>query len=269
MKVTFWGVRGSFAVHGRPYLQFGGSTSCASLEINQNHLIIIDAGTGLRDLGRFLLSQKIRPKISLFITHFHLDHIIGLPSFQALYDPEIILHLYSPLKSHETLRLFDSLMGGRFFPVIFSKTPCRKEIHSIEERMEIEGIVIKAHHLPHPGGNLALRFEKDGKSLIFATDVEPLNEKWDEKMVAYAWKANYLIGEAMFTPEEYTQEKKGWGHSSWRVTLQLAQAASCENLIFSHWNPDYDDRKIKAIIAMAKKEFPRVFGARPGWKIEL
>lgn len=269
MELIFWGTRGSFAVQGKPYLQFGGATSCISLEIKENHIIIVDAGTGLRDLGRFLLSRKRKPRITLFITHFHLDHIMGLPSFQPLYDPETIITFYSPIKKESTLTLINHFMGGRFFPLSFSQTPCQKEIHLIQKEMEIDGFSIRANPLPHPGGNLALRFEKKGLSLVYATDVEPPEGKWDEAMIDFAREATYLIGEAMFTPEEYAQGKKGWGHSSFKTTVSLAQKAGCRHLILTHWNPDYDDRKIKQLLQSIKREFPQTFGAKAGWKINL
>lgn len=269
MLVRFWGVRGSFPVHGQKYLEFGGATSCASIEIDENNLLVIDAGTGLRDLGHFLSKKRLKPKISLFITHFHLDHIMGLPSFQPIYEDDTWMTIYSPLNPSETRLLLNSLMGGFFFPLVFSETRAHKKIYRLREKINLGGVVISFASLPHPGGNVALRFDRGNKSIVFATDAEPHKESWDEKVVALAAGATYLVGDAMFTPWEYRRGKEGWGHGSWRAALNLAKEAGCSNLILSHWNPNHDDQKIRAILSRVKKEFRPVYGAKPGWKINL
>lgn len=269
MLVRFWGVRGSFPVHGKKYLEFGGATSCASIEIDVNNLLIIDAGTGLRDLGHFLSKQRLKPKISLFITHFHLDHIMGLPSFQPLYEEGTSITIYSPLNPSTTRLLLDCLMGGFFFPVVFSETPADKKIYQLKKKINLGEVVISFAPLPHPGGNVALRFEMRKKSIVFATDAEPPKENWDEKLLALAAGATYLVGDAMFTPREYAQGKEGWGHGSWRAALKLAREAGCHNLVLTHWNPNHDDQKIKAILSRIKRDFRSVYGAKPGWMINL
>lgn len=269
MLVRFWGVRGSFPVHGKKYFEFGGATSCASIEIDDNNLLVIDAGTGLGDLSRFLSRRKAKPKITLFITHFHLDHIMGLLSFKPLYEDDTLITIYSPLNPSTTRMLLDSLMGGFFFPVVFSETPAHKKIYRLKKTIHLGEVVISSVALPHPGGNVALRFERGNKSIVFATDAEPQKENWDEKVLALAAGATYLVGDAMFTPKEYAKGKRGWGHGSWRAALKLARQAGCHNLILAHWNPAYDDQKIRAILTRIKKEFRPIYGAKPGWKINL
>jgi len=269
MLVRFWGVRGSFAVQGKKYLFFGGATSCASIEIDKDNLLIIDAGTGIKDLGYFLSRQKRKPEMSLFLTHFHLDHIMGLPSFQPLYEEDTILNIYSALSPASTRFLLDRLMGGSFFPKTFSRTASQKKIYQLGREMQLGEVIISSAPLPHPGGSLALRFERESRSIVFATDAEPPEEKWGERIVTLARGATYLVGDAMFTPREYAQGKKGWGHASWRAALKLAREADCSHLVLSHWNPDHDDRMIRAIISQIRKEFPRLYGARPGSKIIL
>jgi len=269
MLVRFWGARGSFAVQGKKYLGFGGATSCASIEIDKNKLLIIDAGTGIKDLGYFLSRQKPKPEINLFLTHFHLDHIMGLPSFQPLYEEDTILNIYSPLSPASTRILLDRLMGGSFFPLTFSRTASQKKIYQLGKKMQLGEVIISSAPLPHPGGNLALRFEKEYRSIVFATDAEPPEEKWEERVINLAWGATYLVGDAMFTPREYAQGKKGRGHASWRAALKLAREAGCSHLVLSHWNPDHDDQMIRAIISRIRKKFFRVYGARPGWQINL
>ncbi len=269
MLITFWGTRGSFPVQGKKYTEFGGATICVSIEMEDNNLLVIDAGTGLRDLGHFLSRKKKKPKINLFITHFHLDHLLGLPFFQPLYEADTSMTIYSPFNPSITRLLLDRFMGDFYFPVVFSETPASKKFFRLKNKIKISRIVVSFAPLPHPGGNVALRFEWGNKSIVFATDAEPRGGIWDKKVMTIAAGATYLVGEAMFTPREYAKGKKGWGHGSWRSTLKLAREAGCCNLILTHWNPDYDDKKIKTILSQIEREFYPVYGAKPGMKINL
>lgn len=269
MILKFWGTRGSFPVAGRHYLRFGGTTSCASLEVDEETYVVVDAGTGIRKLGESLAQRGNLKRIFLFLTHFHLDHVSGLPSFAPLYDSKFSLTIYSPLSVFETRRQLDRLMGGRFFPVSFSATGCQKEIRPLRGKVDLGPLTAYSFPLPHPQGNVGLRFERDGCSVVFATDAEPLEGRWSKEVVESVREAACLIAEGMFTPEEYRQGKKGWGHGTWRDAVTLAREARCRQLILSHWNPGHEDGKIKAIINAARQEYSLVYGARPGLKLKV
>jgi len=269
MILQFWGARGSFAVSGPEYLEFGGATPCASLQADSRNFYLIDAGTGIRKCGEFLAAHLPGAKLTLFLTHFHLDHIVGLPSFQPLYDPRTLLVIYSSLKPEETRQQLDRLMGHLFFPVSFSETACQKEIRQFRDSFSLGPVTLKTVTLPHPQGNTGLRFEGEGGSVVFATDAEPSEAGWSEEIINWAAEADYLVADAMFTPEEYANGKKGWGHGTYEAAVNLAQQARCKHLVLSHWNPQHDDRRVKEIINRVRQKWPQAQGAKPGLKIEI
>ncbi len=269
MILEFWGTRGSYPVAGREYLRFGGATACASLAVDEEFLLVIDAGTGIRKLGECLEQGKKIKRVFLFLTHFHLDHVSGLPSFASLYDPEFTLVIYSPVSASETRRQLDRLMGGRFFPVSFSATGCQKEVRPLRSKITLGPLTVYSFPLPHPQGNVGLRFAEGGRSVVFATDAEPVGGRWSREVIEGVREATCLIAEGMFTPEEYRRGKKGWGHGTWKDAVRLAREAKCQQLILSHWNPGHEDEKIKAIIDQAREKFSPVYGARPGLKLKI
>ena len=269
MKLEFWGVRGTTPVSGRDKVFVGGSTPCASLRSAAGDILIVDAGTGIRDLGEELLREAgdggIR--VHLLLTHFHLDHIIGLPFFRPMYSPRTMITFYSNEPPAETEKKLGGLMGGRYFPVDLKDTAARKEFIQVPANPFAVGAVRVSYcPLIHPQGSIAYKFGEKGKSLVFATDTENPENGIDEQLAAFAWGANGLIYDAMFTPEEYLAGKRGWGHSTWLEGTRIAAAAAVRWLFLSHWNPDGTDRQIKEMIRQAGARFPRTIGARRGLK---
>lgn len=272
MELRFWGVRGTFPVSDRNIRKYGGNTPCASLRLRGGEILIVDAGTGLKKLGERLLEEHRgkRFQISLFLTHFHLDHIIGFPFFGPLFSPNFSIDVFAHCSSEETEYYLKGLMAGRYFPLKFEETPSKKTIRSLDkEPLRIATVEVFSCPLHHPQGSVALKFQEGENSAVFATDTEHPEDGCDEKLASFARESEILVYDAMFTPEEYEKGRKGWGHSTWLAGTKIAQRANVQNLYLSHFNPDHPDDLVDEIVASAKKEFPCSYGAREGLVIKL
>jgi len=258
-----WGSRGTAPVSDPKKNKYCGNTMCSSLRIPQKERIVIDAGTGIIEMGRQLENEeKGKPRdIHLLLTHFHLDHIMGLPFFPLLYSPETTITFYSPLPLKETKKYLSGLMAERYFPIDFQDTPSQKIIRTVPpETFRIGRVEIDSFPLHHPQGCLAYRFQFAGKTLVFSTDTEHPEKGVDKELAAFCRDADILVYDATFTPEDYL-DKKGWGHSTWLAGTELAAEAGVKSLFLSHFNPDYDDQKIDGIILSAREKFTRTFAA--------
>lgn len=265
MKLEFWGVRGTAPVSGRDKNKYGGHTLCASVITSQGEWIIIDSGTGIIKLGDSLLRRKKdKPlKLHLFLTHFHLDHIIGLPFFAPLYSPRTTLNFYSAYDPEQTERHLNGLMAGKYFPVKMKDTPSRKIYKKIPEKgLSLGDVRISTCPLHHPQGSVAYKIEENDKRIVFATDTEHGENRLDKKLVSFARGVDILIYDAMFTPKEYESGKRGWGHSTWLEGTRVALKARVRRLYLSHFNLRHSDDKVDAFISLARQKFPRTYGAQ-------
>lgn len=272
MELTFWGVRGTIPVSGKNTNKYGGYTSCASLVSSDKDIIIIDAGTGIINLGKRLKEkQSVETlRIHLLLTHFHLDHIMGIPFFTPLYSPETTITFYASSPPRDTEKYLSGLMSGRYFPVKFGETKSKKIFKKIpQSNFTIGGVSISHCPLNHPQGSLAFNLREEDRNVIFATDTEHPEKGFDEKLVSFAEKAYLFIYDATFTPSEYRIGKRGWGHSTWLEGTKIAKKADVMNLYLSHFNPFHSDSRVDTIISQARKQFSRTNGARKGLKKKL
>jgi ribonuclease BN (tRNA processing enzyme) len=271
MELEFWGVRGTAPVSGRDTVRFGGHTPCAALRSSAGELLVIDAGTGIKRLGERLMAEsgKAGFKVDLLLTHFHLDHITGLPFFAPLYAPQAVIQFYSPAAPKETEKYLGGLQMGSYFPVAFKETASQKRFLKPDEAGFSIG-TFRISHCPlnHPQGCVAYRVEEGGLSVVFATDTEPPEYGYDERLAAFIRGATYFICDATFTPQEY-RVRQGWGHSTWLDGTNLARTAGVKNLMLSHFNPDHNDSQITEMVRLARKEFRRTFAAREGWSVRI
>ena len=273
MVVRFWGVRGSVASPGSGTLKTGGNTSCVEVSC-AGQTVIFDLGTGLRPLGDALL-RKGPVRAHLFLSHYHWDHIAGLPFFAPAYDPKSELTIHGAMRRGRDVRqILSGQMIDPYFPVDLGALNARLRFVTLQDGglAHVGAAVVTAAELNHPGGALGFRLEHDGRSMVYATDFEH-GTAADERLVELARGADLMIFDAQYTPAEYegngVPSKKGWGHSTYQMGARLAGRAGVKKLALYHHAPDRDDKDIEKLAALAKKLHAGAFAAREGMELAL
>jgi len=272
MLVEFGGVRGTAPVSGKDVVKYGGNTLCAHLNLSEEEVVIIDAGTGIRKLGEKLMKEMGNRTLvcHIFLTHFHIDHIIGIPLFAPLYSNDVTLYFYAPAPPEETEKYLGALMAGRLFPVEFSESPSLKRFNSApQSNFRLGELDISTGPLRHPQGSIAYKIKGKEKTIVISTDTEHPKEGVDERLVSFVSEVDYFVYDAFFTPEEYEAGKQGWGHSTWLAGVEVAKAAGVKSLYLSHFNPNHPDRQIDDILSLARKKFAKTMAAREGLQLTI
>lgn len=271
MYVRFWGVRGSTPTPQMENMRYGGNTSCVEVRVN-GQLFVFDCGTGFRNLGKHLAREQTHPlQAHIFITHFHWDHIQGIPFFSPLYegpDNEFVFHASSRTRTLQ--RALEEQMADPYFPVNMTEMAARRRFCDLSEgRMELGGCRIHSRWLNHPQGCLGFRLEAPQGVLVYATDNEPGDAAFDRAVRELAAGADVLIYDAQYLPEEYEARRRGWGHSHWREAVNVVMESGARELILFHHDPDHDDQCLDSIVADARNYFPSVRAAAEGMQIQL
>lgn len=279
MKITFFGVRGTSPVIGAQYSEYGGETTCILIEGEQGEKIIIDAGTGLRNLGKKLIKENSDPKALLLMTHYHLDHVSGLPSFSPLYDGNWRLIAAAPVMNNQTVdQVLERLFAEPFWPLQVDTLPARVEFITLpgeisKSPFQYGGLEINWTSLHHPGGATAYRIDepKTGNSFIFATDVEWEESTPEEKEVFISICTNPVPADLLVFDGQYCginyKKYRGWGHTAWQAAVEVSRLVKAGRLLITHHDPDNDDKKLKEIENQLKKERPESALARDGMQI--
>jgi len=274
MKVKFYGVRGSLPVCGKGFERYGGNTTCLCVtRETANRIFIIDAGTGIRNLGKDLVARRYKQElINISFTHFHMDHIQGFPFFAPAYDPTQrigMLVMGSERKLKNVKDIFSTQMQQDYFPVQLDGMGAQFEFPSLGDDETIYGAHVTAVPQFHkfPGGSYGLRIEDASGTLVVCTDVEHINGP-DHAIVKLAENADLLIHDGQYTEEEYTK-CKGWGHSTWKQAIDVAIRANVKKLIITHHDPDHDDDFLDRMEEMSKKEFPNCEFAKEGMEVTV
>lgn len=265
MELRFWGTRGSIPSPGPRTVRYGGNTPCLEVRSSTGALVIFDAGTGIRELGRSLSERAGSGAISgdIFLSHAHWDHIQGLPFFAPFYDAGNRFRIWSAAELTPTVqRVVREQMAPGVFPVDFNKLKANITFHSLDDDAhEGDGFRMSMIPLRHPGGALGYRLaDREGThdALVYISDNE-LGESsayqsapdWRERLVEFVRGATVLVHDATYTGEEY-ERYRGWGHSQVSDVVALAVDAGVERLVLYHHNPERSDEDVDANIASAQ-----------------
>lgn len=305
-SVKFYGCRGSIPVSGPNHVRYGGATSCVAVRVGDRE-IILDAGSGLVTLSNDLVQRYIQTQEPLqphvFMTHTHLDHLIGLPYFAPLYMPDSTVSIWGPHNARfdsfeETI---DAFMSPPFFPVPryemqaeigFSEIgeadavyflsdnaepvqcrprhPADRHLVPDADRVELTLDCMRGYNHPKSGVNM-YRIRAAGKTVVYATDTEGF-VSGDRRLIEFARGADLLIHDGMYTEERYVSmpvPTQGYGHSTVKIATALAEAAGVKRLFLFHHDPGNDDDVLDAVEARGKKLFAETRVAYDGLEVEL
>lgn len=305
MKIKFWGVRGSIPCPGPQTVKYDGNTACLELRFDGlKRIIVIDAGTGIRELGQYIMANDFHKSTlmaEIFLTHTHWDHIHGFPYFIPIYIPGTKLKVYGPVTYEEDS--LQNVLGGqlvyRYFPMRHAELSSEIEYVDLKEgRFDLrDGIILTTKYLNHPVLCLGYRFEYRGKVFCTAYDTEPFRNlfctdpddpSYDEA-IAYEGElvakeenqrieefiagADFVISDTQHTMEEYETSKVGWGHSSFEHAIAAAKRARVKRLALFHHEPVRTDTQMDELTRKyCNSDYSgdtEVFFAREGMEIEI
>ena len=270
-RLKFWGVRGSIPTPGPGTVRYGGNTSCVEVRTD-SQIIILDAGTGLRLLGRELMAEfEGQPlELTLLLTHTHWDHIQGLPFFLPVYEPQNNIRILGYEGSRQSL---DTVLTGQmespFFPIGLPQVPANVRIEELKDlEFTIGPVRVQAQRANHPGTCVGYRLFMPGGSIAFFPDHEAhtarggsnqmpaasagVDNSQDPKMIEFLRGADVLIMDTQYDSQEYAQHI-GWGHGCVDDVVELALRAQIKRLFLFHHDPEHDDAKISHMVADARK----------------
>ena len=269
--VKFWGVRGSIPTPGLENLVYGGNTPCVEVRLPHGEILIIDGGTGVRQLGLSLVQSADEKPLALnfLMTHFHWDHVQGIPFFTPLYSAANEITFYSGRPAAQLQDILQGQMTHPYFPVDFNLLAARRAFEQVDsDGLKFGSVTVRCFPLHHPQGAFGYRIESHGAVLVHASDREHGHPKLDRVLIEHARDADVLIYDAQYTPDEYEQ-RRGWGHSTWLEAARVAKEAGVKQLVLFHHDPSHDDECIARITEDARTEFRNTEAAREGMTIEL
>jgi phosphoribosyl 1,2-cyclic phosphodiesterase len=275
VNVTFWGVRGSVPTPGPDTARYGGNTSCVSVQAEPASLVVLDAGTGICQLGNHFPSDVER--VDILLTHLHMDHIIGLGFFSGLYREGLDVHMWGPDSTIGKLReRLSRYLSPPLFPVRIRELPCRLSLHSLPlAPFSLPSFDVMATLVCHPGATVGYRISGSA-TVAYLPDHEPAlgvrsfpeAARWTSGYELVA-NADVLIHDAQYTDDEYGA-RPGWGHSAIRHTVALAELASVRQLVPFHHDPSHDDARLDALYdAIEEPAGMAVTPAREGLSLTL
>lgn len=278
MKIRFWGVRGSIPTPGNETVRYGGNTPCLEVRLDNDELVIFDAGSGIRNFGDDLMNNGASLNAHLLITHPHWDHIQGFPFFKPAFISGNELTIIGTERPEKSLsEVISEQMNRIYFPVQLNELKAKIHFRPIKKEGDIElpGCTVKAIYVNHPGFTVGYRLEHEGKTLVYISDNEPydreaasnlsnfepaVREKFEsikgapnQRIYDFCRGADVLVHDATYTPEEYI-DRVGWGHSHYLFTLRVAAEAGVKRLILFHHDPTHDDEKVDDILKKCRKE---------------
>jgi len=268
LRVQFWGTRGSIPSPGSKTVRYGGNTPCVEVRTPEGWLIILDAGTGMRELGRSLLSRANGAPIKgdIFLTHAHWDHIQGIPFFGPIFQRGNHFTIWGSHSLEANIdRVVRDQMNPVVFPVTFEELDATIDFCGIAEgKKEVRpGFEVSAFPVRHPGGALGYRFEGtpgNSGAMVYISDNElgsggkyetPVG--WRSKLVDWVKGARVLIHDTTYTSEEY-DHYRGWGHSTYDDAIALAVEAGVRRLVLFHHKPERTDDELDERVTLIRQQ---------------
>jgi len=305
MHITFWGVRGSIPCPGPRTVRYGGNTACIEVTFEDlGRTLIIDAGSGIRDLGNAMMAEKTSQtsiRTDILLTHTHWDHIIGLPFFTPISLPDSQLTIYGPATFGDNS--LKDVIGWQwsypYFPVRQEElASCIKYVDLAEGIFDLgDSIYLRTKYLNHPVLCLGYRIEHRGKTFCTVYDHEPFRNFFcadpdnaayqddmyrqgeqaaaeeNQRIIEFSRHADLLVTDAQYTGEEYSAGKSGWGHSSCEDAIALAHQTNVRSVALFHHDPMRGDAELDKLEAHYHRSStpggPDIFFAREGIKITL
>lgn len=281
--LRFWGVRGSIPTPFRDHLGIGGNTTCVQVVSESGgsgrvsdqasgqasgqaeDILIFDAGTGIRALGSEIAAWPKPPgTIHIFFTHFHWDHLQGLPYFLPLFSPASNLVFHSAHPPEMLRAVLAAQMQAPYFPFLFDQLTSHSEFRAIGAAPQRFGsVTVEAFPLHHPQGSVGFRIVAPQKTAVFAPDHEHGDAATQLGLIAMSQGADVLVYDAQYTPAEY-ESRRGWGHSTWLEAARVAEQAGVKQLVLFHHDPDRNDQAVRRIEEEAREIRPSTFAAFEG-----
>ncbi len=262
MRVKIWGCRGSLPTPGIDILRYGGNSTCLEIITAAGGRLIVDAGSGIRNLGKALCAEKGEREVRFLFTHSHWDHLLGFPFFLPAYASDFTLTFCSGAHAQNTIRSFlVHQMEPPYFPVGFGSIRAKVNFLCDNPRCEdrncrCAGIEVRPIPLNHPNGGYGYKFIEGKAIFVFLTDNE-LSFKHPggpdrDTFVAFCRHADLLIHDAQYTDAEY-ERTRGWGHSTFADATDLAMAAGVRRLGISHHDPDRSDADLNRQVVLCQE----------------
>ena len=272
MEVTFWGVRGSFPCPLSTHMRYGGNTSCVAVQCGK-HLVVLDAGTGIRALGQSILRGP-QKKINLLLSHVHWDHINGFPFFDPAYQAGFQIDIragHLKHQGHSTKDIMAHQMGEPTFPIKLDALSAELSFTDFRsgETFSLDNeIQVRTAPLSHPNEATAYRIEYQDQSMCYVTDTEHTNGTLDTTILNLIQGTDLVIYDSTYTDTEY-ETRAGWGHSTWQEGVRLARAAGAKRLAIFHHDPDHDDAFMDEVANAATALWSGAFVAKEGLTVSL
>jgi len=252
MIIKCWGSRGSIPVSGKQYLHYGGNTTCLEIRTNDDRILIVDAGSGIREAGNSLIATD-RNEFTLLLTHAHWDHIMGFPFFKPIYSRKTTLNIWGcPFAQASIKEMLVRVMEAPNFPVNFDAIHANISYQeTCVEHYTLGSMIITPIALSHPNQGTGYKFEEDGKCFVFLTDNE-LGYKHEggldyQDYLEFSRGADLLFHDAEYKEDEY-KKTRGWGHSIFTDALNLALDAGVKKLGLFHHNQERIDDEVDTIV---------------------
>ncbi len=272
LKVKFWGVRGSIACPSAKYVMFGGNTSCVEVSCGGQRLIL-DCGTGLRNLGHWLIKKNAK-SAHILMSHTHWDHINGFPFFSPAFRGGFQFTFMAGHLFDKDLGIRDVMAGQMHqptFPVPLEAMQSQLDFEDFEAGETFglgRGIKVRTTKLNHPNNATGYRIEYNGKSMCYVTDTEHVIGKPDENVLELIAGSDLVVYDSTYTDKEF-EGKIGWGHSTWQEGIRLCKLAGAKKLAIFHHDPDHEDAFMEELEAEARHTWEGALVARENMRLVL